>query len=438
MTAVADPPAVQSPPRGTRLLSGLGPNQRADLRAHLDIHGRLSLPARADGAWSDAFVEQLAASGLTGRGGGGFPTADKLRWIRRQRRRPVVAVNGMEGEPASRKDQVLAAHVPHLVLDGAAALARCVDAASVYVCLPRGANAAASSYRSALAERAAWGVDPTTVELLRPPGHYVAGEESALANWLDGGETRPRFRPERPPTMRVRGRPCLVDNAETLAHVAVIARYGAAAFRASGTEGSPGTTLVTVSGAVSRGGVYEIELGTPVSSILAMAGGVAEPASVLLGGYGGSWLPPEHLAVPFERSSLADVGATPGAGVVAALPSGSCGLLETARVAAWMAGESAGQCGPCVFGLPALADDLLVLAAGRPRGRDLDRLRSRLGVIEGRGACRHPDGVVRLVRSALAVFAADVEGHVARGPCTGTRQGGVLPFPPPDEGRVWR
>lgn len=368
-------------------------------------------------------------AGLTGKGGAGFPTGAKLRWMRGQRRRPLIAVNVMEGEPASAKDQVLSVHAPHLILDGAAALAACLDARSVHVCVPRDADVEARSLEYAVGERTAANLDRVPVQLVRPPGRYIAGEESALSSWLDGGETVPRFRPDRPTLNRVAGRPCLVENAETLAHVALIVRHGAAAYRAEGTAEAPGTTLVTVSGAVSQAGVLEVAFGTPLSSILSMAGAEPRPAGVLIGGYGGSWLGPSVLDVPFDPSSLGIVGATPGAGVIIVLPPAGCGVAETARIVTWMANESAGQCGPCVFGLPALADDLMLLSSGRASGADLERLHVRLDSVEGRGACRHPDGVVRLVRSALSVFAGDVRGHLAHGPCPGLQGPTVLPLP---------
>ncbi len=426
MTTTADQPVT------TRLLAGVGgPHHRIGLVQHLALHGRLMLPARSDTRWSKEFIDLVSASGLTGRGGAAFPTAGKLRWIRAQRRRPVVAVNAMEGEPASCKDEVLATLVPHLVLDGAAAVARCVDARAVYVCVPIGLDRAAASIAEALRERSGSDIDVVHVEVVRPPHRFIAGEESALAHWLDGGAALPRFRPERPAVLPVGGRPCLVENAETLAHVSLVARRGADNFRGLGTTDAPGTTLVTVSGAVARGGVHEVPLGTPVSSLLAMAGAADRPAAVLLGGYGGSWLAPDRFDTPFDPGSLRAHGATTGAGVVVVLPSGACGLMETARIATWMASESAGQCGPCVFGLPAVAHDMTVLAAGRPNGRDFDRLEARLASVDGRGACRHPDGVVRMIRSALSAFATDIERHLAAGPCAGTRSPSVIRLPRP-------
>jgi NADH:ubiquinone oxidoreductase subunit F (NADH-binding) len=227
----------------------------------------------------------------------------------------------------------------------------------------------------------------------------------------------------------------VVHNAETLAHIALIARHGPQWFRQVGTAEAPGSTLVTVSGAVRHPGVIEVEMGTPVIDILLRAGLDTEASGVLLGGYGGAWLHPSLLATPYATGPLTKAGATLGVGVIVALPVGACGLAETARIARYMAGESAGQCGPCVYGLPEIATDLEQLWAGRADPRTVSRIQSRAAAIEGRGACRHPDGVVRLVRSALAVFADDARGHAEGRPCTGHAGRTVMTFP--DDAATW-
>ncbi len=150
---------------------------------------------------------------------------------------------------------------------------------------------------------------------------------------------------------------------------------------------------------------------------------------MLVGGYGGAWLGPDRLATPWAPGPMAAAGATQGVGILVALPVGSCGIAETARVARYMAGESAGQCGPCVFGLPAIAGDLEQLWAGRADAGLIDRILQRSATVEGRGACRHPDGVVRLVRSALSVFADDARAHAEGRPCAGHTAATVLRFP---------
>ncbi len=216
-----------------------------------------------------------------------------------------------------------------------------------------------------------------------------------------------------------------MQNVETLAHVALIARYGPDWFRALGTWEEPGSALFTVSGAISRPGVYEAALGTPLPTLLEQAGGVRGVAGAfLVGGYFGSWIDP----VRAQRLSLLDsacsaLGASLGAGAIVVLPEAACGLDQAARVARYLADESAGQCGPCVSGLSAIAGALESLAdgLGDTRAQALRWLRQ----VRGRGACRHPDGAVRFVESALEVFADEVELHVQKR-CSG-RRGEFLP-----------
>jgi NADH:ubiquinone oxidoreductase subunit F (NADH-binding) len=251
------------------------------------------------------------------------------------------------------------------------------------------------------------------------PDAYVAGEETALLHYLNGGPAVPTLVPPRPHQHGLGRRPTLVCNAETLAHVALVARNGAAWFRELGTPEHPGTALVTVAGAVRRPGVHEVALGTPIAQAIAGAGGASGPLrAVLVGGYNGCWLTPEVAAgTGLDNASLRARGGAVGAGVVFALPAGACPVAEVAGVVRWMARESAGQCGPCVHGLDAIAGALASIAAGRARPDVLDRLRRWAGQVQGRGACRHPDGVAVFVRSALATFADELEAHRRHGPC---------------------
>jgi NADH:ubiquinone oxidoreductase subunit F (NADH-binding) len=401
----------------------------ATLGEHQDCYG--PLPGRAR---PGALARAVAEAGLTGRGGAGFPTGTKLRAVGEHRGRAVVVANGMEGEPASMKDQALLSRAPHLVLDGAVLAAEDVQADVVHVCLPRTRPGLADLVREAVADRDRSGVGGVPIEVHELPHHYVSSEETSLVRWLNGGEARPLGSRERPSERGVRRRPTLVDNVETLAHIALIARFGPAWFRQAGLPDAPGTMLVTVSGAVDSPGVLEIEVGTAITDVLA-AGRVRDGVgAVLVGGYFGTWHELSAVAgLPMSKERLQRVGASPGAGVLVALPQAVCGLTETARVLGYLADQSAGQCGPCAFGLPAIAEDFAQLALGRPSGAVLERLDSRLGMLPGRGACRHPDGAVRLAASALAAFAPDVQAHARRHPCAAARAGasraGVLPIP---------
>jgi NADH:ubiquinone oxidoreductase subunit F (NADH-binding) len=258
---------------------------------------------------------------------------------------------------------------------------------------------------------------------------FVAGEASAVVHWIENGIPKPTRKPPRLSERGLGGRPTLVQNVETLAHLALIARYGASWFRAVGTPQEPGSMLVTKLGAVNQPCVLEIAIGTSLKEILSLAGGESAPLqALLLGGYFGNWASAATaVTLPFSSAGLAVLGAGVGAGLIAALPEDACGLIETARVVRYLADESAGQCGPCLFGLDAIAGELQRVAEGRTS--DLSTLRRWLGQVDGRGACQHPDGVIRLIRSALAVFGPELGQH-AQGWCRATRTASMLPVPP--------
>ncbi|SEM04220.1 NADH-ubiquinone oxidoreductase-F iron-sulfur binding region domain-containing protein [Streptacidiphilus jiangxiensis] len=413
-------------PHGTRLLAGwFRTGRAADLTDHLDRYG--PLPATAPAPLRQAVDE----AGLTGRGGAAFPTGRKLSTVAAGRGPAVVVANGMESEPGSLKDQTLLQLAPHLVLDGIALAARAVGANAAHLCVARTRTEQVRALRGALAERVRLRLDPVPVQLHELPHHYVSSEESALVHWLNGGDARPTATPPRPFERGVGKRPTLVDNVETLAQLTLIARYGPAWYREAGAPDAPGTTLVTLSGAVHHPGVYEAPMGARLGQLLDHAGAAAERLSaVLVGGYFGSWLPAEAaLSARFTKQDLAQLGAGPGAGVLVALPERACGLAETADVLGFLARNSAQQCGPCRFGLPAVAEDFAALAAGRLDGPSLTRLEQRVGLLAGRGACRHPDGASRLAATALQTFAADVARHVQFGPCGGASTSPVLAVP---------
>jgi NADH:ubiquinone oxidoreductase subunit F (NADH-binding) len=351
----------------------------------------------------------VAEAGLTGRGGAGFPTHRKLDVVA-SGRRAVAIGNGAEGEPASRKDRGLLDHAPHLVLDGLQLAARAVDAHETHLYVSSGSVA---GLRAALAVRR----DPLPVSLHVAPDAFVAGEESAVVNAVGGGPAIPQDKSVRVIERGLRGRPTLVQNVETLAHLALIARYGSEWFRRAGTIDDPGTFLATLTGPVRTPGVYELPYGIRIGDAISAAGGATEPLQALLiGGYHGAWVP-ARPDVEISRAGLAPYGAAPGAGSVVPLAARSCGLVATAHVVAYLAGQRAGQCGPCVNGLPRIADTFTALAQCRSYPdlvSQVDRL-SRLVV--GRGACKHPDGTVRLIRSSLRIFAPEVSAHLA-GWCT--------------------
>jgi len=389
-----------------------------DLDAHHAAHG----PRPS----ASGLIELVSKSGLRGRGGAGFPTGRKLAAVASGRRRPVVVANGAEGEPVSFKDKTLLRGAPHLVLEGTALAAASVGAREAFVTVDRSARDEVEAVSHALDQRRARRVDRgVELRVVAVPSGFVSGEETALVSFLDGGDPKPRFTPPRPFERGVRGAPTLVQNVETLAHVALVARHGPDWFRALGTFEEPGSALFTVSGAIARPGVYEAALGTPLATLLGRAGGVRGRASAfLLGGYFGSWVGPDSVErLRLLDSDFAQVGAALGAGAIVVLPEVACGLDQAARVARYLADESAGQCGPCVNGLAAVAGALETLADGV--GDNRAKALGWLEQIRGRGACRHPDGAARFVESALCVFAQEARLHL-QNRCSG-RRGEFLP-----------
>ena len=350
-------------------------------------------------------VDVAEAAGLTGRGGAGFPSAIKLRGVMNGGRRPAVVGNAMEGEPLSHKDAVLLTRNPGLVIDGLELVSRALRAGRVVLAVGPEIDPG-----PALAEVRRRG---SAVEVRQLSGGFVAGQETALLNQLEGRPAVPRDPLIRITEQGLDGRPTLVQNAETLAHLALAARHGAAWFRAAGLPDDPGTSLFTITGAVASPGVVEAERGTSLRAVLAPSGPSENAIAVLVGGYHGAWVPVDGLDVSLTRAALAPYGATVGAGVLHVLDASTCPLEASARIAGYLAGESAGQCGPCINGLPRIADSLARLARMERDPRlpvEIDRLQR---LVTGRGACAHPDGTARMVGSTLRSFAPHVEAHLA-------------------------
>lgn len=404
-----------------RLLAGVGAT-RMTYGEHRDVHGAM---IRFQGAELRA---QIAASGLRGRGGGAFPLAAKLDAVARRRRRPVLVVNGCEGEPMSDKDRLLLQSAPHLVIDGALAVGDAIGAQRIVFAVDELDDLSLEAIEDALSERPRRATRDRP-ELMRVATGFVSGQESALANWLDGRGAKPSVQPPRVTERGVGGRPTLVANAETLAHVALIARHGAHWFSEAGTPEDPGTALVTLGGAVAVPGVYEIELGLPLATLLRNAEGpAARVRAVLIGGYAGGWIGPAQVAAqPLDRARRA--GARLGAGVVVVLPEAACPVAEVARTAEWMALESAGQCGPCVHGLGAIGRALEDVRRGDHGREALADVVRWVAQIPGRGACAHPDGAVGFVASAVRVFREAFLDHAEYGPCDACDRPPVLQTP---------
>ena len=363
-------------------------------------------------------VAELERAELTGRGGAHFPASVKWRSALRGAGPLTVVANGAESEPLSAKDVTLIRQRPHLVLDGLASTAEALGADRAVIWLHGDDAGTRTAVQDALADRRAWGVQGPAIELVMGPSHYLSGESSAIVQSLNGGPTLPTFR--RRAGASLTAPRFLVHNVETLARVALIAR---------GCALAP-TVLLTVLTPIDRL-VIEVDRRTLVTEVLEQTGWLRDgpPQAVLLGGYGGGWVPwRDVVGATFEENALRAAGLSSGAGVVAPIAAGACGLAETAAIASYLASMSARQCGPCLFGLPALAESMALLADGKASRRDRARMLSDLRAVEGRGGCHHPDGATRLIGSALTAFTHDVGEHSHGRRCSGARQP-TIPVP---------
>ncbi|HWE56643.1 MAG TPA: NADH-ubiquinone oxidoreductase-F iron-sulfur binding region domain-containing protein [Acidimicrobiales bacterium] len=404
------PVSAVGPAGVARLLDG-----PPDLSSHVARLGRL--PDR--GA---QLIDLAQAAGLTGRGGAGFPTARKLSAVAAGAGPRVVVANGTEGEPLSAKDKTLLVRSPHLVLDGIDAAARAVRANRRILCIERGNPAVHEAVRIALAER-----NDRRLEVVLAPRRYISGQEAALVDLLNGGPGRPTL--DRPFETGVSRRPTLVDNVETLAHLALVARFGPDWYRSVGTPADPGTTLLTLGGAVKTPGIYEVPHGISLRAVLAHAG-VGPTRAVLVGGYFGRWLPARIAeSLTISRQSLGAHDAGLGCGVIAVIDDDCCAVAELARVAEWYAQSSAGQCGACTWGLRDLAAATGAIHQGSPDPRAPADVRRWTAMVRGRGACRLPDGAAAFLESGIDVFAEEIAQHQA-GLCTRPDRH-LLPTPTP-------
>jgi NADH:ubiquinone oxidoreductase subunit F (NADH-binding) len=407
-----------------RLLAYAGRGGALTLAEHTAHGGSLDAVA----CRGERLIDAVAAAGLRGRGGAAFPTATKLRAVAKRRGRHAVVANGAESEPLSAKDRRLLELAPHLVIDGALLAAEAVGAREVILAVKETAWEAQAAVHHALGERR----DAGRVRLQSLTPAYLAGEESALLRGLNGGPVKPTVVPPGPYERGLRGRPTLVGNVETLAHLALIARHGADWFRELGTADHAGSALVTIGGAVERPGVYETALGTTIEALIDGAGDRNTALrAVLIGGYSGCWLDGRGLTATFDNAALRAHGAAVGPGIVTALPVDACPVAEVARIVRWMTDQNAGQCGPCVHGLDAITDAVGSIAAGTAGRNAMTVLDRWCDQVEGRGACHHPDGVVRFLRSALIVFAAEFDDHRHHGPCSGCHRPSLLAVPDP-------
>jgi NADH:ubiquinone oxidoreductase subunit F (NADH-binding) len=377
--------------------------QRETLADYLDRGGY------APGLEGERLILAVEDSLLRGRGGAAFPMAVKLRALREQTGEKFAVANGEEGEPASIKDRWLLRNRPHLVLDGLFRTALAIEAASVFVYVSDGLSK--QSIESALAELSDTPI-AATVHLTEPS--YVAGEETSVVRAINGGPAKPLDKPPRPFQSGVKDRPTLVSNVETLANIPFIATNGGEAFRSVGADtGSPGSFLMTVSGACLRPGLYEIPMGTVLKDAIENTAGFdGKPKAFLMGGFFAGLLGEHALELELTYDRLRAAGSGLGCGAIVILGEEDSPVAAAADVMAYFSRENAGQCGACIRGTDAMSKVVSDLAAGKANREAINKLRNWSRTLIGRGACNLLDGAASVAASLLQQFPEEVEAHL--------------------------
>jgi NADH:ubiquinone oxidoreductase subunit F (NADH-binding)/NADH:ubiquinone oxidoreductase subunit E len=302
-------------------------------------------------------VEELKASGLTGYGGAGFPTGLKWEAVAREPAQRSVVVNADEGEPGTIKDRYVMELRPHLMLEATVLAMRLLDAPEGFIYLREEYATARDRLSRGLGEfRSAGLLDGLSLELVVGAGAYIAGEETAMLESMEGRRAMPRLKPPFPSEFGYLGRPTLIQNVETLAHIPAIVANGGAWWAGLGTREANGTRLWSVTGAVAKPGCYEAPNGVTTRELVeGYAGGLSdEIGCVVPGGAASGILPPAALDAPLTRDGLREWDAGPGSAAVQVFPASYSPLRLLAETMRFFAEESCQKCTPCRIGNRAL------------------------------------------------------------------------------------
>lgn len=398
------------------------------------------LRAGGYGAWRkclselsrDQTVAEIKRSGLRGRGGAGFPTGIKWDKVLHHRiKERYFVCNAGEHEPGTFKDRYLLQHAPHQLLEGCLIAAHTVQAKASFIYINHEYQEEERNLKKAIAQAKAkgllgqniqgTGVD-LEIEIFSGQGSYVAGEETAMLESMQGRPAMPRQKPPFYPTdFGLYGKPTLVNNVETLCHVTRVIQHGADWFTQVGTEKCPGTMLFSLSGAVNKPGVYELPMGTPLRRLVEECGGGItggrKVKAVFPGGPSFAMVTPDQLDLPMDFDSLKKAGTGLGSAGVIVVDDATCMVAQTLKYSNFFKAESCGQCPPCRMGTINLATLMAKIESGEGTGKDMDSLLQLCGFVKGTGYCTLVTGAAVLVQSSLKLFRHEYEEHIALKRC---------------------
>jgi len=422
-------PQIRILPGGDqRLLAEIGVVDPNSLDSYRKAGGYAGLRRAVEKLGPEGTIDEIAAAGLRGRGGGGYPTADKWREARSASGdSKVVVANLIGADPTALGDRALAEGNPHLLLEGLLVAAFATGASDAIIAVRRDWTVAIERLRAAIIEAEAahlagylvLGTDfSCVVRVWEGAVALVAGEETALLAALAGDRGMPVIRPPYPTERGLGGAPTTVQNGETLAHAAWIASHGAKKFRAIGSKEAPGTKLVTVYGRVAEPGLLEVALGTPLADIVKLAGGgTGTTKAVFVGGPGGGALGADQLDTHYDFDALHAAGAGIGLGQFLVADTDTC-MVDSARFFLdYSAREACGKAVPCRIGTKRLVETLDRILAASPRPNDLLLLRELSRKMSDTALCHLEARAPGPMLTTLDRFPDEYRAHAERGEC---------------------
>jgi len=403
-----------------------------DIEAYLKAGGYEAWRKCVTQLQPDDIVTELKKSGLRGRGGAGFPTGVKWDKVLHHRvKERYFVCNAGEHEPGTFKDRYLLKHYPHQLLEGCLIAAYTVQAKAAFIYANHEYEEERRNLKQAIEQAKAKGLlgknvlgsgRDLEIEIFEGHGSYVAGEETAMLESMQGRPAMPRQKPPFYPTdFGLYGKPTLVNNVETLCNIPRILRKGADWFTQVGTEKCPGTMLFSLSGAVNKPGVYEMPLGTPLRTLIEdFGGGVPggrKVKAVFPGGPAFSMVTADQLDLPMDFDTLKKAGTGLGSAGVIVVDDATCMVAQTLKFSNFFKNESCGQCPPCRMGTLNLATLMAKIEQGEGTQKDLDTLLQLCGFVKGTGYCTLVTGAAVLVQSAVRLFRHEFEAHIAQKRC---------------------
>lgn len=380
---------------------------------------------------ADEVIKVVSDAGLRGRGGAGFPTGKKWQFTREAPEQPrYLVMNGGEDEPGSKKDRVLLEDLPHLVIEGAILAAYAIGAAKTYLYINARYDDAIKSINDALAEAKGagyWGENilnskfSLEFEVVPAPHNYVAGEDTAVLEVIEGKDPLPRQKPPFPVTVGLFGKPTSVNNVETLANVAPIVLKGAECYRKFGTAESPGTMIFSLNDDVNSPGIYELPFGTPLRYLIEQCGGGMKDGkkikAIMPAAPSSAFLPADKIDTPLDHNSMRDAGTGLGCGVIRLIAEGTCIVEEVLKISEFFTAESCGQCPACRMETNTLTLLMKKVQAGQGGQPILEQFGKILAFNKGKGFCNLIAMPGPPIESAIKLFPGDFEAHLTTGKC---------------------